>query len=151
AGCAGADYLVGIGEQRPYRKSCGIGSSLPLRCQGIRRYVRPKRVRGIGPGTAFVYSLPHLVKGRVVSTACFQVDENVSISRRVAGAFHGSIGWNWTRGKVGLIYGGCNRYDGLVVGNFNGWYSIRKGSIRIVPEEWLDRCRQIGTVHRRCG
>ena len=44
AGCAGADYLVGIGEQRPYGKSCGIGCSLPLRCQVIRSYVGPKRV-----------------------------------------------------------------------------------------------------------
>ncbi len=139
AGCAGADYLVGIGEQRPYGKSCSIGSSLSLRCQGIRRYVGPKRVRRIGPGTAFVDSLPHLIKSRVISTACLQVDQNVSISRRVAGALHRRIRWNWTSDKVGLIYGGCNRYVRLVVRNFNGWNSIREGSIRIVPEEWLDR------------
>ena len=81
AGCAGADYLVGIGEQRAYRKSRGIGCSLPLRGQVIRRDVGPKRVRGIGPGTVLVDSLPHFVKSGVVSTACLQVDQNVPVSR----------------------------------------------------------------------
>ena len=61
AGCVRADYLVGISEQRRYRKSCGIGSPRALRCQSIRSHVGPKRVGGIRPRATFIDSLPHFV------------------------------------------------------------------------------------------
>jgi len=151
AGCAGANDLVGVGEERGYWKSRGIGCSVPLGRQVIRSCVGPKSVRGIGPGTVLVNPLPHLVKSRVVSAACLQVDQNVPVSARAAGAFYRSICWNRASGEVGLIFGGCNGYVRLIVRNFNGGYPIRKGSIRIVPEEWFHGRRQIGTVHRSCG
>ena len=150
-GRAGADDFVGVGEQRPYWKPCGIGGSVPLRGQVIRSYIGPECVRGIGPGTAFVDALPHFIKRRVVSSARLQIDENVSISRRVGRAFHGGVCRNWAGGEVGLIDGGCDRYVRLVVRNFDGWDSIREGSIRIVSEEWFYRRGQIAAVHRRGG
>jgi len=140
-GRARPDYLICVSKQGTYRKSGGIGCSHALLCQVIRTYVGPKCVRGVGPGTALVYSLPHFVESRGLSTAGLQVDQNVHISTRVdriRGAFNWSIRWNRPGAEIRLIHGGCDRYVRLVRRNFDGRYSIGKVSI-LIPEERLDR------------
>ena len=93
-----------------------------------------------------VDSLPHLVKGGIVSTAGLEIHENMAVTGRVAGAFHRSVRGDGARGKVGLIDGGGDGYIRLVVRNFDRRDSVGKGCIRIVPEKWFDRRRQVAAV-----
>jgi len=98
-----------------------------------------------------VDSLPHLVKRGVVAATSLQINQNVPISGRIAGAFHGRVGRDRRCGEVRLVQGGRHRHICLVVRDFNRWNAVWERSVRRVAEKWLDRLRQIATVDRRRG
>src|SRR5580700_7032402 len=82
-GCACSYNLIRVGQQWAYRKPGSIGCSIALWRQIIRSWVGPQCIRRICPRTVLIYSLPHFVEGRIISTAALEVNQNVHVSTRV--------------------------------------------------------------------